>query len=221
MSNCDFTRCQNHILVLLCVGNAHRTGVLTHFSVADYEAGIKAASESEHVVFTVAEHKTASTHGAATVAVNRKEVSLLTGYMKLRLLPQFAAAKPFVFITATHTKMTQSNVSSALTAAFSNSGFTERVNCTKLRKSAVTQIHGTHPDKRADLASHMCHRIATAEKHYRMVEKKTNTVACTQLLRDAFTQHDHASAVDSEPITASNPNDLAQCSATAAVSQQP
>jgi len=53
------------------------------------------------------------------------------------------------------------------------------------------------------------------------LEKKANTVACTQLLRDAFTQHDHASAVDSEPITASNPNDLAQCSTTAAVSQQP
>ena len=65
-----------------------------------------------------------------------------------------AAAASFVFITATHTKMTQSNVSSALTQAFSNSGFSERVNCTKLRKSAVTQIHGTDPDKRADLASH-------------------------------------------------------------------
>ena len=113
VSNYDFTRCRNHILVLLCVGNAHRTGVLTHFSVADYEAGIKAASESEHVVFTVAEHKTASTHGAATVAVNRKEVSLLTVYMKLRLLPQFAAAAPFVFITAIHTKMTLSNVSNS------------------------------------------------------------------------------------------------------------
>ena len=98
------------------------------------------------------------------MAVNRKEESLLTVYMKLRLLPQFAAAKPFVFITATHTKMTQSNVSSALTAAFSNSGFTERVNCTKLRKSAVTQIHGTHPDKRADLASHICAIVSQLQK---------------------------------------------------------
>ena len=67
--------------------------------------------------------------------------------------------------------MIQSNVSSALTAAFSNSRFSERVNCTKLRKSAVTQIHGTHPDKRADLASHMRHRFTTAEKHYWMLEK--------------------------------------------------
>jgi len=47
----------------------------------------KAASELEHVVFTVAEHKTASAHGAATVAVNRKEVNLLTGYT-LSQLPQ-------------------------------------------------------------------------------------------------------------------------------------
>jgi len=68
-------------------GKAHRTGALTHFSVGDYETGIKAASESENVVFTVAEHKTASTHGAVTVAVNRKEVNLLTGYT-LSQLPQ-------------------------------------------------------------------------------------------------------------------------------------
>jgi len=86
-----FTRCRNHILILLCVGNAHTTGVLAHFSAADCEAGIKSSDLED-----VAEHKTASTHGAATVAVKRKEVNLLSGYMKLRFLSQFAATENFL-----------------------------------------------------------------------------------------------------------------------------
>ena len=61
--------------------------------------------------------------------------------------------------------MTQSNVSSALTAAFSYSGFNDHINCTKLCKATVTQIHGSRPDNTADLESHMCHRVDTAEKH--------------------------------------------------------
>ena len=201
----DFVRCRNHLLVLLSVGNAHRTGVLTNFSIADYEGGMKqAAADAENLVFSISEHKTASTHGAATLAVNRKEAQLLAGYMKLRKLPQYAKAEKFVFITATLSKMTQSNVSSALTAAFSYSGFNDRVNCTKLRKSAVTHIHGSRPDKRADLASHMCHRVSTAEKHYRLVEKKSNTVACSQLLREAFNDGTHIPD-DTEPTASSIP----------------
>ena len=103
--------------------------------------------------------------------------------------------------------MTQSNVSSALTAAFANSSFNDRVNCTKLRKSAVTQIHGSHPDKRAALASHMCHRVTTAEKHYRLVEKKSNTVACSQLLREAFNDSTHVPDIDTEPTASSMPTE--------------
>jgi len=49
----------------------------------------------------------------------------------------------------------------------------------------VTLIHGTHPDKRADLASHMCHHIKTPEKHSRMVKQKERQlhahIYCTKL----------------------------------------
>jgi hypothetical protein len=35
----DFGRCRNHLLVLLSVANAHRTGVLMNFTVTDYNNG--------------------------------------------------------------------------------------------------------------------------------------------------------------------------------------
>lgn len=142
--------------------------------------------ETGDVVFTVAKHKTTTSHGAATLALNEHESELLSGYMHVRTGQQFADAQPFVFITTTKQQMTQSNIASALTTAFSHSGFSDRVNCTMLRKSAVTQVHKNNPEKRHDLASHMCHRTATAEKHYRIMEKKSNSVSCSQLLRDTF-----------------------------------
>ena len=173
VSSYDFTRIRNHLLTLLCIGNAHRTGVLIHFSIKDYEDGMKLSSaDADSIVFTIAAHKTASTHGAATVAMNKTEAQLLQGYMRFRLLPQFADASAYVFVNTTKTPMTQSNVASALTVAFASSGYADRVNCTKFRKLAVTQIHQKHPEKRHDLASHMCHCVATAEKHYRLMEKK-------------------------------------------------
>ena len=141
------------------------------------------SADADSIVFTIAAHKTASTHGAATVAINKTEAQLLQGYMRFRLLPQIADASAYVFVSTTKTPVTQSNVASALTLAFASSGYTDRVNCTKFRKLAVTQIHQKHPEKRHDLASHMCHRVATAEKHYRLMEKKSNSVARTDVLR--------------------------------------
>ena len=148
VSNYDFTRIRNHLLTLLCIGNAHRTGVLI-----------------------------------------KTEAQLLQGYMRFRLLPQFADASAYVFVNTTKTPMTQSNVASALTVAFASSGYADRVNCTKFRKLAVTQIHQKHPEKRHDLASHMCHCVATAEKHYRLMEKKSNSVACTDVLRQVVVMY--------------------------------
>jgi len=139
----DFTRARNHLLVLLSVGNAHRTGVLINFSMTDYQSGLQMPDGS--VVYSVSQHKTASTHGAATIAVNADESVMLKNYVKMRLSMKFANSAAYVFINHTGKQMTQSNVASALTAAFKKGGFADRVTCTKVRKAAVTKVHGTHP----------------------------------------------------------------------------
>lgn len=189
-SSYDFIRARNHLLVLLSVSNAHRTGVLTNFTINDYKTGLDqlARTNAESLVFMIAEHKTAGTHGAATLAVSSEEGKLLAGYMAIRQKCEIVSSSPFVFVTQTGKHMTQSLVSSALTAAFAASGYPERVNCTKLRKAAVTQVHSKFPDKRTDLAAHMLHRTNTAESTYRMIAKSTNTVACSKLLRETMSE---------------------------------
>jgi len=82
--------------------------------------------------------------------------------------------------------MTQSNVAAALTAAF-KSTFQNRATCTKLRKAAVTQVHGTEPSEKHNVAAHMCHRVATAEKHYRYTDKQINSVHSSTIIRDSLT----------------------------------
>jgi hypothetical protein len=116
----DFTRARNHMLVILSVSNAHRSGVLINFSLKDYENGLKAFSEN--TVFSVCEHKTVSTQGAATIAVSADEAKLLTGYMVMRLNAVFQTAAPYVVINTTGTQMTQSNVAASLTAAVFKGG---------------------------------------------------------------------------------------------------
>lgn len=66
--------------------------------------------------------------------------------------------------------MKQSNVTAAMTSAFSNGGFQDRLTCTKLQKAALTQIHGIRPDQKQNVTEHMLHRVAMAEKHYRYKE---------------------------------------------------
>jgi hypothetical protein len=132
--------------------------------------------------------------------VTKDELQLLTGYMKLRNQRQFTDASPYVFITSSGSKMTQSNVANSLTAAFQQSSFSDRITCTKLRKTAVTEIHKAFPEKRHDMAAHMCHRLATAKKHYRFNEKVNNTVKWSQLLRSTFHGADHQTNNNSNEI---------------------
>lgn len=96
--------------------------------------------------------------------------------MALRNRCAFAEGSPCVFLYTSGTQITQSNVGCALTVALSGTGYSNRVACLKLRKTAVTQVHNSYPDRKHDVDAHMCHRVATAEKHYRICEKQKNSV---------------------------------------------
>jgi len=195
ISSHDFVRCRNYLIATLCINNAHRTGVFANFYLSDYNDGVaehelEPENHDGDIVFTVVNHKTASTHGAATFSVNGQEYPLLSGYIKMR--NKFVSseldgvAAPLVFITKHGGKLTQSLIASCLTKAFDKSGYKRRVTCTKLRKSATTLVFTTQKEHINSMASHMLHRPATQQKHYYLIDKKSNTVASTRLLRNAY-----------------------------------
>jgi len=69
--------------VMLSIGNAHRTGVLSNFTLDDYSKASKPDRDG-NITYSICLHKTVSSHGAATIAANADDVKLLAGYVKFR-----------------------------------------------------------------------------------------------------------------------------------------
>ena len=118
--------------------NAHRSGMLVNFVIDDNDKQMVA--EDGNIVITVCNHKTSSTHGAATICISYEEGQLLDGYLNMRdcLMPNVPSTH--VFLSHTGTPMTQSTVTSALSSLFSNGGYKQCVTCTKLRNLSLIHI---------------------------------------------------------------------------------
>lgn len=73
------------MIVLLSGSNAHRSGVISNFSTADFEQGLRAPRSADgSTCFKILNHKTATTHGTANIAVDQEEAGLLASYMSMR-----------------------------------------------------------------------------------------------------------------------------------------
>jgi hypothetical protein len=146
-SMADFVQCGNHMIVTLSTCNAMAEGVLCNFSMKDYEQGVKETSTEGTICFKVVDHKTVTMHGTANIAVD-KEAQRLACYLKIRNRLDIKHIAPLVFVNYTGKQMSSSKVGSALTVAFGSIRSIERVTCSKLRKTAVTEVHSKYPDKK-------------------------------------------------------------------------
>jgi len=108
----------------IAVRNAHRSGVLINFVTDNYDK--RMVAEDGNIVITVCNHKTSSTHGAATICVSPEEGQLLAGYLNMRNCLLQNAPSKHVFLSQTGNPMTQSTVVSALSSSFGNSGYKQR-----------------------------------------------------------------------------------------------
>lgn len=85
VSEQDFLMTRNHMLVIMAIVNAARSGVLRTLTKEDIAAGMADRyADSRTTIFSVAKHKTSFPHEAATVGINKEETTLLKGYLKIR-----------------------------------------------------------------------------------------------------------------------------------------
>jgi len=187
-------------MIVICIRNANRTGVLANFTLDDYESGF--LMPDGNYVYSVSEHKTAAAHGAATIALSESDNQLLRQYVHMRRTlikeEQLSSStksneqqkKRYVFVTHGGDKMSQSGISLSMRASFEQAGVPARITCTGFRKAAVTLVHQENPDKRHDIAVHMCHTTATADRHYRHITRQTNSVKASNIIRQALTNMD-------------------------------
>ena len=75
-----------------------------------------------------------------------------------------------------------SQVTKALGSIFKKAAVEGPIHHTLYRKSAVTRCHNKHKDMSGHLADLMAHRESTAEKYYRLFDKRKSSVKASQAL---------------------------------------
>ena len=67
--------------------------------------------------------------------------------------------------------MPSSDLSAALTSAWNDT----RISGTLMRKSCTTAVHNHNREVKRNVAAHMAHSECTADGHYHLVDKRTNS----------------------------------------------
>lgn len=87
-----------------------------------------------------------------------------------------------MFLSWLGKNLQSSQVTKALGSVFKKAGAEGRIHHTLNRKSAVTHCHDKHKDMSSHLADLMAHRKSTAEKFYRLFDKRKPSVKASPSL---------------------------------------
>lgn len=188
----QFCRLRNYMILLINLINSSRCGVIKNFTLEEYGSPVLSRNQ-QSTTYLVKDHKTAVSKGPAHITLEREEVKMLAGYMRMRSCIKTASDK--VFLNYTGHEMSQSNIAEACSQAFQQANVGKRICSNKCRKLSATSIRNQRPDLRCALASHMGHSEQTAEKDYayydRIRDSETATSATRQIL---LTTTDHRQA---------------------------
>jgi len=193
----EYITVRDYILAEVALKNANRSGVLAHMTVNELLAA--RLVDGQYVV-SVAEHKTATTYGAAKVVLTPSLHQYMTVYcVKFRSQVVPANNTPSeLFLSWNGLPMTSGQITRCLQSVWHRAGLGSDITFNLVRKSAVSAMHDIHPQMSAKLADLMCHRQTTAEKCYRIVERERNSVLASTKLADAFSTQEPQSGETAE-----------------------
>ena len=177
-----YTLIRDFILTEITIANAHRSGVLANMTIGEFEKAKKA--EQGSMVIKVTKNKTADTQGPARVVLSPTLFSYLKVYIsEVRHQVSNSESKSNddksmpVFLSWSGAKLESGQISTAINAAWKKAGLEGHVSSTIFRKSTVTKVYKDHETMKDDLADLMGHKRTTAERFYRLRQKKD---ACVQ-----------------------------------------
>ena len=177
MNQSIYTLVRDFILTEITIANAHRSGVLANITIEEFEKAKK--SEQGSMVIKVSKHKTADTHGPASVVLSPTLFSYLKVYVSVlrhQVLNSEGKSNDDksmpVFLSWSGAKLESGQISTAINAAWKKAGLEGHVSSTIFRKSTVTKVHKDHEGLKDDLADLMGHKRTTAERFYRLRQKE-------------------------------------------------
>ena len=177
---CDL---RNFLFIHILSQNEHRSGVLTNSTLAEYK---KMTCVDGTYMVAVKEHKTFSQHGQANLCFDESLKAWVDIYVDhARSQVATGNESSALFLNWKGGKMSSSDLSTALTRAWRKAGTignNTRISGTLLRKSCTTAIRTHNKEAKGYVAAHMAHSERTADKHYHLVQKRTNSAFAAQQL---------------------------------------
>jgi hypothetical protein len=100
---------------------------------------------------------------------------------------QFSSESVGLFVVSWNgAELASSQISKCLPSTWGKAGLDSKINCTLIRKTAVSAVHEKAPQFKAQLADHMCHRQATAVKDHRITDREKSSLAAARHLSVAM-----------------------------------
>jgi len=169
VSQQDHTNARNHLIILLVLANATRSGPIINMKISD----VVSAEDNIHgdrCVMNVLVHKTEQKYGTAQISLSVEEYGLLRSYIdNIRSrVPAGSIDSEAVFITWSGRQMSQSEVANVITIELLRAGGRNiRTSCTMMRKSIVSVL------LQMDLGARTEQDLASLMKHSQTMQKKT------------------------------------------------
>lgn len=154
---------------------------------------------------TVVPHKTAVTHGAATLGLDAGLYRLLRGYVhnvrSRRGADHLETSRGPLWVTLRGNKVSAKRISHCIQKAWKLAGGDRRaVTTTLLRKTAVSKGFEHEPRNMPELGHHMTHTPAVQQRYYMVTKKRRNAANMTVAIKEAA----RATSRGSEPTTSTD-----------------
>ena len=175
INQAEYTLIRDFILTQITIANAHRSGVLAHMTLGEFN---KARLSEGNCIITVKKHKTADTHGPARVVLS----STLFGYLKTYIAEVRSVVSETkddddaVILSWSGARLASGQISTAINASWKKAGLQGHISSTLFRKSAVTAVHTKRKDMTGQLADLMAHKESTAQRYYKLHEKQQSCI---------------------------------------------
>ncbi|XP_021372147.1 uncharacterized protein LOC110462503 [Mizuhopecten yessoensis] len=182
-----YTTSRNFLLMYILAANAQRSGAVCNITLRALEY---AKEKDGKMLITIHEHKTGF-RTPCILVITMEIWNLIKAYLKMRkVLFEFREdilnPSSRVFLTWTGKAMNQSQLNSALNAFWKEAKQTSSISATKIRKATVTNLRKSNPEMREQLASHMTHGAATADKYYLLHDRQSESVGVANTIAEVM-----------------------------------
>ena len=196
-SCCKFTHgfavdFRNYLVASLVIGNGLRASNVIALRLSDFCGSSKVADYPGHNIVVNDSYKTSTIYGEKFIVVPNELLNHYSFYVKYLRHLIYEGNSKRAFVTNGKSKMSQTNVGSALTAAFKKSKIFskseyQRVSCTRIRCGLATFACNEGGLETAYVANHfMKNKEETTAIHYNLHANRRHALHIAMKLYDSF-----------------------------------